>query len=261
MTQTEYSLLEFDKKPGLFVYERVPSIMVPQWLHAYELQGNCRDGCDPEVLKKSVRENFLGTVLLPWELQFPQGQEFLRVRGRLYFMSQTITMEAFASEHNIAMSENQRQFPLRPAGAEELSEFYSQSVDADAKSGCVGHLRMDFGASGMEFWHTWHAHNDDKLNTQTFKTELVDLVTELREHGPLKNRDGMRLFCMEQEGTPLSQGEPYVQGFVTESDQFRYCLRCNPTRGDYNAYLYIYDKYHQQLCQSQQAMSMTMGGM
>ena len=44
---------------------------------------------------------------------------------------------------------------LRPASIEEAGLFYS---DLDEKQdevlGTVGHIRMDFGSSGKEFWHT-----------------------------------------------------------------------------------------------------------
>lgn len=44
-------------------------------------------------------------------------------------------------------------FALRPASIEEAGLFYSQMDEAeDAVLGTVGHIRMDFGASGKEFY-------------------------------------------------------------------------------------------------------------
>lgn len=49
-------------------------------------------------------------------------------------------------------------FALRPASIEEAGLFYSQMDEAeDAVLGTVGHIRMDFGASGKEFYEAEHA--------------------------------------------------------------------------------------------------------
>lgn len=44
---------------------------------------------------------------------------------------------------------------LRPATSGETGLFYALSNDLDEKLGTVGHLRIDFGSNGHEFWHTW----------------------------------------------------------------------------------------------------------
>ena len=63
-----------------------------------------------------------------------------------------------------------QKFPLRPASREEAGLFYSQvEEDRDWQSGTVGHVRMDFGHGGKEFWHTWWSHNQDQFNTPEFK--------------------------------------------------------------------------------------------
>ena len=38
-------------------------------------------------------------------------------------------------------------------------------------------------------------------------------------------------------------------GYVAETDHYRYCLRCTPTPGDYQGYLYCYDKRQQEMAQ------------
>lgn len=79
-------------------------------------------------------------------------------------------------------------FALRPASIEEAGLFYSQMDEAeDAVLGTVGHIRMDFGASGKEFYHTWWPHNGDQFNTGEFKDELQKFVDMLRSDGPLKS--------------------------------------------------------------------------
>ena len=45
---------------------------------------------------------------------------------------------------------------LRPASIEEAGLFYSQLDETkDAALGTVGHVRIDFGHGGKEFWHSW----------------------------------------------------------------------------------------------------------
>jgi len=49
-----------------------------------------------------------------------------------------------------------------------------------------------------------------------------------------------------------------------ETEQYRYCLRCNPVRGDYQAYLTAFDLRVQEMHQAQeqeQAGGQEMGGM
>ena len=92
-------------------------------------------------------------------------------------------------------------FALRPASIEEAGLFYSQMDEAeDAVLGTVGHIRMDFGASGKEFYHTWWPHNGDQFNTGEFKDELQKFVDMLRSDGPLTNLASMRNYCYQHGG-------------------------------------------------------------
>ena len=144
---------------------------------------------------------------------------------------------------SLKLAEDTRKFILHPTSdGKEL--FYSQSQEQDMTNGCVGHLRMDFGEYDVGFFSSWHPHNDDRLNTAEFKAELDEMVNELREDGPLSSRAHMGYFCIDQGAKVLERGQ-YT--FTTESEHYKYCLRCNPNRGDYNGYLYIYDKREQHL--------------
>ena len=119
--------------------------------------------------------------------------------------------------------------------------FYSDTSDGrDARLDTVGHLRADFG-SGEEFWTTWWPHNDDKLNTPEFKVELDAVVKELR-NGLLSNLDGMREYCTEHADGAINDR---VYCYITECENYRYCIRCTPELGEYHAYIYAYDKRRQ----------------
>ena len=125
---------------------------------------------------------------------------------------------------------------LRPASIEEAGLFYS---DLDEKQdevlGTVGHIRMDFGSSGKEFWHTWWPHNKDRFNTLEFKEELQAIVDTLRANGPLKDLASMSNYCHKNGGAITEDSRSF--GNVAETDHYRYCLRCTPTPGDYQGYL------------------------
>lgn len=139
-------------------------------------------------------------------------------------------------------------FALRPASREEAGLFYSEQDEAkDEALGTVGHLRLDFGSGGKEFWSTWWPHNGDQFNTPEFKQDLQEFVDALRERGPLKDLTAMGAYCRQQGGLITEDGRSY--GYIAEMGHYRYCLRCTPCQGEYNGYLYIYDLRQQAMAQ------------
>ena len=139
---------------------------------------------------------------------------------------------------------------LRPASIEEAGLFYSElDQKQDEALGTVGHIRMDFGSGGREFWHTWWPHNEDRFNTLEFKEELQAIVDTLRANGPLKDLASMSNYCHKNGGTITEDSRSF--GYVAETDHYRYCLRCTPTPGDYQGYLYCYDKRQQEMAQKE----------
>ena len=75
---------------------------------------------------------------------------------------------------------NATQFHIRPARPEEAGLFYTPHPEEDKRLGAVGHVRMDFGRSGNEFWHTWWPRGPEELNSPAFKAELQEVVDTLR---------------------------------------------------------------------------------
>ena len=139
-------------------------------------------------------------------------------------------------------------FALRPASREEAGLFYSQLDEAeDTVLGTVGHVRIDFGSSGKGFYHTWWPHNDDRFNTDEFKGELQEVVDAPRAVGPLKDLASMRSYCYRNGGGITEDGRCF--GYIVETEHYRYCLRCTPSPGDYQGYLYCYDLRQQQMAQ------------
>lgn len=137
---------------------------------------------------------------------------------------------------------------IRPASDEESSLFYAQSPEKDLELGCIGHVRMDFGRGGNEFWHTWHPRGPEAWNSPCFKTELTEIVNELRK-SVLKDFPSMTSFC-HSNGGRISGGWVQNHGFIVDTEKYRYCLRCNPVRGDYHAYLTCFDKQIQTMIQA-----------
>ena len=135
--------------------------------------------------------------------------------------------------------EDATQFHIRPARPEEAGLFYTPHPEEDKRLGTVGHVRMDFGRSGNEFWHTWWPRGPEELNSPVFKAELQEVVDTLRE-SVLKNRFAMERFCYEHGGK-ISGGWTQNYGYIVETEHYRYCLRCNPSPGDYNGYLTCFD--------------------
>lgn len=116
---------------------------------------------------------------------------------------------------------------------------YNQSSQLEGQTGCIGHLRGDFG-SGQEFYTSWFDHRSE-YKTDEFKTELDEVVNTLREKdGLLCTRDSMTRFCYQNPETEFEGNYCAEYGFKVQTPQHTYMLRCNPNYGDYNFYLYAY---------------------
>ncbi len=174
-------------------------------------------------------------------------------------MSMDIKRESnqrIASEHPV----DTPQYALRPASPDEAGLFFALPPEQDEVFGAIGHVRMDFGRGGDEFFHTWHPRGPAELNSQEFKAELQEVVDELRK-GVLKNFSAMMGYC-RGHGGEISGGWVQNYGYVVETENYRYCLRCNPVPNDYHAYLSCFDKRVQEMNQQHTPQEgMTMGGM
>ncbi|WP_449241256.1 hypothetical protein [Desulfoscipio gibsoniae] len=142
------------------------------------------------------------------------------------------------------MTEGEKmKYKLRTVGKDEIALFFSG--DYDIRIGCIGHFRCDFGHQGKEFWHSWFDHVAE-FKTPVFKEEFQSLIDELRANGPLKDLDAMAEWCHNHGDARL--GDQYhgdVYGFKAETEAHSYYIRCFPRQGDYNAYIYCYDKRQQ----------------
>ena len=106
---------------------------------------------------------------------------------------------------------------------------------------CEAH-QIPYPAENMKF-HIRPARPEE-LNSPVFKLELQEVVDTLRE-SVLKSRFAMERFCYEHGGK-ISGGWTQNYGYIVETEHYRYCLRCNPSPGDYNGYLTCFDLNVQQ---------------
>ncbi len=68
---------------------------------------------------------------------------------------------------------------------------------------------------------------------------------EQLRRGVLKDFSSMLRHCHISGGEISGGACCQNYGFVVETERYRYCLRCNPVRGDYQAYLSCFDKQAQ----------------
>lgn len=132
-------------------------------------------------------------------------------------------------------------FHIEPMTDSERLYAYSSSQQIEGQTGCIGHLRGDFG-DGTEFYTSWFGRQK-RLNTELFKAELDQVVNFLRAaDGPalLYDRHHMLKYCYNYPAAILKDTASPEYGFTIRTGQYTYCLRCNPTPGNYNFYLYAY---------------------
>lgn len=256
----DYMEVELFGKPALFSNYRIIRETVPKGLYCYDLRGSDYDPGDPIAVEPFVGVNHAGTVLTLEPIGFDDTlnrREFDTDDG-LDFTGGDIELKDFCEKHGIRYSETK--YALRPASQEEAGLFYAMSPEQDAELGCIGHVRIDFGRSGKEFWHTWHPRGPEEWKSPGFKAELQEVVDEMRQT-VLSDMVGMRHFCADNGGY-IDGGWVPNYGYIVESKKYRYCLRCIPMQGDYNAYLTCFDKQIQEMNQAEKPeQSMQMGGL
>jgi len=131
---------------------------------------------------------------------------------------------------------------IRAMTPDERGFAYTQP-DLFEVSGCIGHLRVDMGNTGTQFFSSWDDHQAD-LKTADFKAEFDAVINALRNDteygGILASRTALASYCLRQPESAYENGREY--GFRVDTDKYSYLLRLNPNRGEYAAYCYAYEK-------------------
>lgn len=131
---------------------------------------------------------------------------------------------------------------IRPMTPEERAYTYTQKPEIMQKSGCIGHLRGDMDTDGKGFFTRWDDHNPG-LKTDAFKTEFDTVVNQLRfDEEILKDRSALAAYCRANPDAGFDGNHTREYGFRVDTEEHSYMLRLNPNKGDYNFYVYAYDK-------------------
>ena len=235
-TKEQFEHVELFGKPALFTNSRMDVSTVPLGFYCYNLRGSDNDPGRPATLELYVGVNHAGTVLTSEPVKIPKSG-YKRLRDELNFLGDEISLKEFCAEYKLQYCPR---FEIRPASNDEAGIFYAQTPDQDKQMGAIGHVRIDFGAGGKEFWHTWHPRGEEILNSAAFKKELGQVVDQLRD-SVLKDLNSMSRFCYSHGGA-IEGGWRQNYGYVVETENYRYCLRCSPGQGDYHAYLTCFDR-------------------
>lgn len=234
-TKELFEHVELFGKPALFMDARIDVSTVPLGFYCYNLRGSDIDPGRPVTLELQVGVNHAGTVLTPYKVKIPESG-YKRLKDGLNFLGEEISLKQFCREYQIDFKPR---LAIQPASNREAGIFYAQEPETDRMMSAIGHVRIDFGQSGKEFWYTWHPRGDESLNSAAFKEELTQVVDQLRD-SVLKDLRAMDRFCYEHGGK-IDGGWRQNYGYIIETENYRYCLRCSPGQGDYHAYLTCFD--------------------
>lgn len=128
---------------------------------------------------------------------------------------------------------------------EERNYTYTQSQQLLMQTGCIGHLRGDMDSNGTGFFTSWDDHNNQKNNDE-LKAEFNNVVDALRFDerfgGLLKNRSSLAAYCHANPDSAFTGDYSEKFGFRADTEKYSYMIRCNPEKGEYNFYIYAYER-------------------
>ena len=212
-------------RPALFAECRIDNSTVPKGLYRYELRHGDENWGDPVSLSRNIIVNYYGAVLTREPFQLP-------IEGWIPLEDDSLSFQDGGCR---TLAEFQRKYPVSKkdvidffvANDDSLHDFYfSHSEAQDKATGCVGHLRGDFG-SGKQFFTTWWPHQGDQLNTPAFKADIDRAVNWLREQpdSPLHDFDTMKRFCGRFERSCAIKGAMLPSyAFMAKTKQYVYIV-------------------------------------
>ena len=250
----------------LYSDKPIPPEDVPQGWFSYEFRGTIQHPDEPYALEDKASYSYAGSVLSPLPLKKGTAQSRL-VKDKFLLTSEQTSLAGFCAGEDIECPPTPIRHMLRPASPDEAGLFYALEPEKDEELGAIGHLRVDFGHRGQEFWHSWWQRGPEELNSPEFRAELDKVVNDLRK-SVLKDLSSMRRYCCGHGGAITGGARCQNYGFTLETERYIYRLRCNPIDGDYQAYLACFDKQAQQMGLTEkgqllddESQGMTMGGL
>lgn len=131
---------------------------------------------------------------------------------------------------------------FKPYDPKNYDLFYSWTTKENAAElCCIGHLRGDFDTDGTAFFTNFFDHQPE-LKTDEFKAELNIVVDGFRKGHILQDLKTMRKIISQYKDTHPADAREDTHLFEFKSPNFSYFLRCSTLKGDYNFYLYCYDR-------------------
>ena len=121
--------------------------------------------------------------------------------------------------------------------------FFHNSKTEQTK-GLIGYIRGDFGRDGDELWNTWFDHNE-KLKTNEFKEDLDKVMKSLRER-LFTERSWMRSVAFNHPDSKINSEITNSYGMFVETNMYEYDIRLITENGNYDFYIYCYDKRFQE---------------
>ena len=215
----EFQHVELLGKYALFTNGRIDRSTVPEGWYCYDFRGSDDDPGELCYIEESVAVNHAGSILMPEKLELPASGR-LDARDAFGFLEEgEMTLREFCEVHGLLYPPAKEKFHLRTARPDEAGLFYTPHPEEDKRRGTIGHIRMDFGRSGNEFWHTWWPRGMEELNSPVFKAELQEVVDMMREN-VLKSRFAMERFCYDHGGK-IDGGYVQNYGYIVETEHYR----------------------------------------
>lgn len=112
--------IELLGKPALFSDSRVDRSTVPDGWYVYDLRGSDYDPDLISTLEARVIVNYAGSILTPEPVIFPDGQDYLDVKGQTDFLDEEITLIDFCRQHEMPIPSR---YQIRPASFDEAGPF------------------------------------------------------------------------------------------------------------------------------------------
>ena len=174
----EFQHLELLGKYALFTNDRIDRSTVPDGWYCYDFRGSDDDPGELRYIEESVMVNHAGSVLMPKKLELPASGR-LDARDEFGFLNEgDMTLREFCEVHDLPCPAEEEKYHIRPARPDEAGLFYAQPPGEDERLGTVGHLQMDFGRGGKEFWRIWWPSDVKEGNYPAFQTELKEARRE-----------------------------------------------------------------------------------
>ena len=136
---------------------------------------------------------------------------------------------------------------FRCAKENEMIYTFAQSQQLYMQTGCVGYLRGDFG-QGNEFYTSWFDTAPFR-KTPEFQSEFNEVITAFRDdpqyRGILHNLEDMKMLCTTRPQSKMPERlKEHSYAFRADTEKHAYLIRLFPQKGDYNFYIYAYQREH-----------------